>query len=73
MQGQEQDKNWEWMRSTKENENMRSENRDRPLIVENGIIEGPDDCPFRRLRYGAEMEEAWARSRRLYERSSLII
>ena len=73
MQGQEQDKNWEWTRSTKENDFMRSENRDRPLIIENGIIEGPDDCQFRRLRYSTDMEEAWARLRRLYERSSLII
>ena len=67
MQGQEQEKKWEWMRSSSK------ENRDRPLMVEDGIIEGPDDCPFRGLRYSAEMEEAWGRLRRLYERSSLII
>ena len=67
MQAHEKDKKWEWMRPSSK------ENRDRPLIVGNGIIEDPDDCPFRRLRYSAEMEEAWGRLQRLYERSSLIV
>ena len=71
MQGQEQNKKWEWIRHTKENGFMQPENGRR--MVEDGIIEGPDDCPFRGLRYSTEMEEAWARLGRLYERSSLII
>ena len=68
---------WEWKREEEEGtvhpELKQPSNRDRPLMVEDGIIEGPDDCPFRGLRYSAEMEEAWGRLRRLYERSSSIV
>ena len=79
------DKNREWMQSlagpvpppefsrTEENGFMRPNNRDRPLMVEDKIIVGPDDCPFRGLLYSADMEQAWARLRRLYERASLAI
>ena len=73
---------WEWKRGEEEEEpepkRRRTElkqpsHRDRPLMVEEGIIQGPDDCPFRGLRYSADMEEAWGRLRRLYERSSLVV
>ena len=73
---------WEWKRGEEEEEpepkRRRAEeekpsHRDRPLMVEEGIIQGPDDCPFRGLRYSADMEEAWGRLRRLYERSSLVV
>ena len=68
---------WEWEREGSvhpdQPELKQPSNRDRPLMVEDGIFEGPDDCPFRGLRYSAEMEEAWGRLRRLYERSSLCI
>ena len=71
---------WEWKREEEEGsvhpdraELKQPSNRDRPLMVEDGIIEGPDDCPFRGLRYSTDMEEAWGRLRRLYERSSLIV
>lgn len=73
------DKNKEWMQGicigckVEENGFIRPENRVRPLMMEDGIIVGPDDCPFRGLVYSAEMEEAWARLRRFYERSSVII
>ena len=67
---------WEWKRGEEEEDRAelkQPSNRDRPLMVEEGIIEGPDDCPFRGLRYSADMEEAWGRLRRLYERSSLVV
>ena len=72
---------WEWKRGEEEEpepkrrraELKQPSHRDRPLMVEEGIIEGPDDCPFRGLRYSADMEEAWGRLRRLYERSSLVV
>ena len=72
---------WEWKRGEEEEpepkrrrvEEEKPSHRDRPLMVEEGIIEGPDDCPFRGLRYSADMEEAWGRLRRLYERSSLVV
>ena len=72
---------WEWKRGEEEEpepkrrraEEEKSSHRDRPLMVEEGIIEGPDDCPFRGLRYSTDMEEAWGRLRRLYERSSLVV
>ena len=72
---------WEWKRGEEEEGSVRPDraelkqpsNRDRPLMVEEGIIEGPDDCPFRGLRYSTDMEEAWGRLRRLYERSSLVV
>ena len=72
---------WEWKRGEEEEpepkrrraEEEKPSHRDRPLMVEEGIIEGPDDCPFRGLRYNADMEEAWGRLRRLYERSSLVV
>ena len=72
---------WEWKRGEEEEGSIHPDraelkqpsHRDRPLMVEDGIIEGPDDCPFRGLRYSAEMEEAWGRLRRLYERSSLVV
>ena len=52
------DKNREWMQSlvvpvppgfrrTEENGFMRPDNRDRPLMVGDKIIVGPEDCPFR--------------------------
>ena len=57
---------WEWKRGEEEGsvrpdraELKQPSHRDRPLMVEDGIIEGADDCPFRGLRYSAEMEEAW--------------
>ena len=72
---------WEWKRGEEEEpepkrrraEEEKPSHRDRPLMVEEGIIEGPDDCPFRGLRYSTDMEEAWGRLRRLYERSSLVV
>ena len=65
---------WEWKREEEDRAELKQpSHRDRPLMVEDGIIEGPDDCPFRGLRYSAEMEEAWGRLRRLYERSSLVV
>ena len=72
---------WEWKRGEEEEpepkrrrvEEEKPSHRDRPLMLEDGIIEGPDDCPFRGLRYSTEMEEAWGRLRRLYERSSLVV
>ena len=65
---------WEWKREEEDRAELKQpSNRDRPLMVEEGIIEGPDDCPFRGLRYSADMEEAWGRLRRLYERSSLVV
>ena len=66
---------WQWKRGEEEDraELKQPSHRDRPLMVEDGIIEGPDDCPFRGLRYSAEMEEAWGRLRGLYERSSLVV
>ena len=72
---------WEWKRGEEEEpepkrrrvEEEKPSHRDRPLMVEEGVIQGPEDCPFRGLRYSADMEEAWARLRRLYERSSLIV